>query len=79
MTRPPLSFEYAPGLTDEAANEIREFLYEIVTAFESTYYGQLKRYDQQREALWLELQAQHREKEKQQELFVEFDDDLPNF
>lgn len=77
MVRSSLIFADAPDLTDEAASEIREFLYEVITAFENKYYGHLKRYDQQCEAVWLDLQAQH--EEKQQNLFVAFDDDLPDF
>ena len=77
MDRPSLLFADAPDLTDEAASGILDFLYEVTTAFENRYYAQLTRHGQQCEALWLDLQAQH--EEKQQDLFVEFDDDLPDF
>jgi hypothetical protein len=77
VDRPSLFFADAPDLTDEAASGILDFLYEVTTAFENRYYAQLKRHDQQREAVWLDLQAQH--EKKQQDLFVEFDDDLPDF
>ncbi len=77
MDRPSLLFADAPDLTDEAASGILDFLYEVTTAFENRYYAQLKRHDQQCEAVWLDLQAQH--EKKQQDLFVEFDDDLPDF
>ena len=77
MDRPSLFFADAPDLTDEAASGILDFLYEVTTAFENRYYAQLKRHGQLGEAAWLDLQAQH--EEKQQDLFVEFDDDLPDF
>lgn len=77
MVRPSLFFADAPDLTDEAASGILDFLYEVTTAFENRYYAQLKRHEQQCEAVWLDLQAQH--EKKQQDLFVEFDDDLPDF
>ena len=77
VDRPSLFFADAPDLTDEAASGILDFLYEVTTAFENRYYAQLKRHDQQCAAVWLDLQAQH--EKKQQDLFVEFDDDLPDF
>jgi len=58
MQRTPLSFEQAPNMTGETANEIREFLLELTSAFENCYYGQLKQYEEDQEELFWELQHQ---------------------
>ncbi|MCP4536477.1 MAG: hypothetical protein GY832_04965 [Chloroflexi bacterium] len=77
MVKPSLLFADSPDLTDEAVSGMLDFLYEVTAAFENRYYAQLMRHDQQCEAVWLDLQAQH--EEKQQDLFAEFDDNLPDF
>ena len=33
-----------PELSDEAAAQVLDFLYELVTSFENAYFGQLHRY-----------------------------------
>ena len=33
-----------PELSDEAAAQVLDFLYELVTSFENAYYDQLQRY-----------------------------------
>jgi len=77
MTKPQLSFEKAPEISDQAAHDILGFLYELLTAFENTYYAQLNRYDQEREDEWQALKTQLLD--KQQDLFAELDDHPPDF
>jgi hypothetical protein len=55
-----------PRLSDEAAAEMLDFLYELINAFENHYRDQLQRYDQT-------LQP------PQPDLFDDFDDELPTF
>ena len=54
-----------PNLSDEAASEMLEFLYELINAFENHYRGQLIPHDQTHQP--------------QPDLFEDFDDDLPTF
>ena len=73
MTDSHLFFDQAPPITDQAANDICELLYQLSSAFENHYFAQLKRFDQEREDEWRELmELQH----QQQDLFTDFDDDL---
>ena len=58
MTQSPLSFDQVPHLTDEAANQILEFLLELTAAFENKYGLQLRRYDQEQQELHWERQHQ---------------------
>ncbi len=45
MNEPEPSLSLAkPELSDEAAVELLDFLYELTTAFENAYYDQLHRY-----------------------------------
>ena len=55
-----------PRLSDEAAAETLDFLYELINAFENHYRDQLQRHDQT-------LQP------PQPDLFEDFDDELPTF
>ncbi len=48
MDKPVLVIE-APELSDEAAAVVRDFLFDLVNAFESHYYHKRKRYYQQSE------------------------------
>ena len=61
-----LLFVYPPDLSDKSASEMLDFLYELTTAFENHYAAQLRRYtlDDDR---------------SQQNLFDNFDDELPIF
>ncbi len=63
-----LMFVDPPRLSDETAVETLAFLYEIINAFENHYADQLRRYhhEQQRDR-------------SQQDLFEDFDDELPTF
>lgn len=63
-----LMFVDPPRLSDQAASELLEFLYEIINAFENHYADQLRRYhhEQQRDR-------------SQPDLFEDFDDELPSF
>ena len=40
----PSSWLAKPELSDEAAAQVLDFLYELVTGFENAYFGQLHRY-----------------------------------
>ena len=42
--QPPLSLSFPPGLSDEAAYEIFEFLEALSLAFEEHYFGQIRRH-----------------------------------
>ena len=55
-----------PELSDEAASEMLDFLYELVNAFENQYGNQLRCYQQP-----IEL--------PQPDLFEGFEDELPPF
>jgi len=55
-----------PSLSDEAAGEMLDFLYELVNAFENQYRVQLQRHYQTN-------QPPH------PDLFEDFDDELPTF
>lgn len=61
-----LLFVDPPDLSDESASEMLDFLYELTTAFENHYAAQLRRY-------YLEAD------QSQQDLFEEFNDELPYF
>lgn len=55
-----------PELSDEAASEMLDFLYNLITAFENHYANQLPRYHQDAETPQLNL-------------FEDFDDNAPPF
>jgi hypothetical protein len=59
----------APQLSDETAAEILDFLYHLTEAFESCYYGQLRRYEQSLEP----------EEPLHPDLFDDLYDELPDF
>lgn len=44
MNHLPLILEQPPMLSDEAASQLLDFLYELITAFENHYASQLRRY-----------------------------------
>jgi hypothetical protein len=56
-----------PQLTDEAAAEVLDFLFELTNAFENQYLEQLRRHYQSNELPYPE------------DWIPEFDDDLPPF
>jgi hypothetical protein len=53
-----------PKLSDEAASEMLDFLYEFITAFENHYANQLRRYHQPIEP-------------QEPDLFEDFNDEIP--
>lgn len=55
-----------PELSDQAASEMLDFLYELINAFENYYADQLRRYHQPTEP-------------PEPDLFEGFDDELPPF
>ena len=55
-----------PNLSDEAASEMLDFLYELINAFENQYRDQLQRNYQTHQP-------------PQPDLFEDFDDELPPF
>ena len=66
MSHTPLILNNAPELSDEAASQFLDMLYELATAVENHYFHQLRRY--------------HEPSIPQQpDLFEDFDDDLPEF
>ena len=66
MNLQSLSLTDPPVLSDEAASEMLDFLYQLVNAFENQYRNQLLRHHQSTEL-------------PQPDLFEEFDDELPTF
>jgi hypothetical protein len=62
-----LMFVDPPQLTDEAAAEVLDFLFELTNAFENHYFEQLRRYYRSNE-------LPHSE-----DWIPDFDDDLPTF
>jgi hypothetical protein len=66
MNLQSLLFVDPPDLSDETASEILDFLYELTTAFENHYAAQLRRYYQE-------------DDRSQQDLFEDFNDELPTF
>jgi len=66
MNLQSLLFVDPPDLSDETASEILDFLYELTTAFENHYAAQLRRYYQE-------------DDRSQQDLFEDFNDELPPF
>ena len=66
MNLQSLLFVDPPDLSDETASEILDFLYELTTAFENHYAAQLRRYYQEGDR-------------SQQDLFEDFNDELPPF
>ena len=66
MNLQSLLFVDPPDLSDETASEILDFLYELTTAFENHYAAQLRRYYQKCDR-------------SQQDLFEDFNDELPPF
>lgn len=68
MEHTPLMLAAAPDLTDDAATEILDFLYDLTSAFENHYFAQLRRHQQSLV-----------EDRNQPDLFEPFDDELPDF
>ena len=66
MSQQPLIFVNALILSDEAVTEMRSFLYALISAYESKYANQLRRYQ------W---ECYQRRKE-QSDLFDDIEDDL---
>lgn len=66
MNHPSLLFVDPPELSDKTASEMLDFLYQLTTAFENHYVAQLRRYYQEGD-------------QSQQDLFEDFNDELPNF
>ncbi len=66
MNLQPLLLTDPPELSDQAASEMLEFLYQLLTAFENHYANQLRRYHEPSEP-------------PQPDLFEDFDDGLPPF
>jgi hypothetical protein len=66
MNLQSLLFVDPPDLSDKSASEMLDFLYELTTAFENHYAAQLRRYYQEID-------------QSQQDLFEEFNDELPYF
>jgi hypothetical protein len=66
MSEIPLILNDPPELSDEAASQLLDLLYELTTAFENHYFQQLRRYHEP------DIPAQP-------DLFADFDDDLPAF
>ena len=46
MSKIPLILNNPPELSDEAASQLLDMLYELTTAFENHYFDQLRRYRQ---------------------------------
>jgi hypothetical protein len=66
MNLQSLLFVDPPDLSDKSATEMLDFLYELTTAFENHYAAQLRRYYQEID-------------QSQQDLFEEFNNELPYF
>ena len=66
MSEIPLILNDPPELSDEAASQLLDLLYELTTAFENHYFHQLRRYHEPNIR-------------PQPDLFEDFDDDLPAF
>ena len=66
MNLQPLLFLGPPDLSDETASEMLDFLFQLTTAFENHYAGQLRRYYQEGDP-------------SQPDLFEDFNDELPTF
>jgi hypothetical protein len=66
MSETPLILNDPPELSDEAASQLLDLLYELTTAFENHYLQQLRRYHEP-------------DIPPQPDLFEDFDDDLPEF
>ena len=66
MNLQSLLFVDPPELADKTASEMLDFLYELTTAFENHYAAQLRRYYQEGDR-------------SQQDLFEDFNDELPTF
>ena len=64
MNTQSLLFVDSPDLSDKTAGEMLDFLYELTTAFENRYAAQLRRYYQEGD-------------QSQQDLFEDFNDQLP--
>lgn len=65
MNTPSLMLTDPPELSAEAAGEMLDFLYQLITALENHYASQLRRY--------------HQPTEPQPDSCEDFDDDLPTF
>ena len=66
MSQQSLLFVDTPELSDKTASEMLDFLYELTTAFENQYAAQLRRYYQEGDR-------------SQEDLFEDFNDELPTF
>jgi len=66
MNLQSLLFVDPPDLSDKSATEMLDFLYELTTAFENHYAAQLRLHYQEIDR-------------SQQDLFEEFNDELPYF
>ncbi len=66
MNTPPITLNNPPELSDEAAARMLDLLYELMTAFESHYAYQIRRYYQP-------------ESPPAYGLIPDFEDDLPYF
>jgi hypothetical protein len=66
MNLQSLLFVDPPDLSDKTASEMLDFLYELTTAFENHYAAQLRLHYQEIDR-------------SQQDLFEEFNDELPYF
>jgi hypothetical protein len=66
MSDIPLIVNHPPELSEEAASQLLDLLYELTTAFENHYLHQLRRYHEP-------ATPPH------PDLFEDFDDDLPEF
>ena len=66
MSEIPLILNNPPELSDEAASQLLDLLYELTTALENHYFHQLRRY-------YEPATPPH------PDLFEDFDDDLPEF
>ena len=66
MNLQSLMFVNPPELSDKTAIEILDFMYELTTAFENHYAAQLRRGCQEVD-------------QSQQDLFEDFNDELPTF
>ena len=66
MNTRPLMFTEPPELSDEAAAQMLDLLYQLMDAFEFHYYAQIR-------------QDYKPESSPQYDLIPDFDDDLPDF
>ena len=70
MNLTSLQFVDAPILSNEAANEIRAFLYELIDAYEHQYGEQLQRFQKEY------LERKERESDLFDDIEEDFDDEI---